>query len=213
MAKIIKITVGEMMTNCYLLESAGEIAVIDPGFEPKKIVERIEEIDGKVKYIIQTHGHIDHIGAVKSLKNRYNPEILIHHREDEFLSEPEKNLSILIGDPVSLSKTDVLLHENDIIKIGKTELKVLHTPGHTPGSICLLHANEKNRPEFVFTGDTLFLDSIGRTDFPFGSEREILASIRRLAEELNDETMLYPGHGEMGLFGIAKQINPFLQFE
>lgn len=196
-----------MATNCYLLESENEIAIIDPGFEPERIYQKLKELKGKAKYLINTHGHIDHIGANYRLKELTKAEILIHHRDAELLTQPEKNLAFFLGGNVDLAKPDKLLYEGDVVAVGEVKMGVVHTPGHTPGSICLVAR------EFAFTGDTLFLDSIGRTDFPGGSEREILGSLRHLKAILNDEMIIYPGHGEPGTFGDALELNPFLHFE
>lgn len=207
MSKIIRIVVGEMATNCYLLHSANEIAIIDPGFEPERIYIKLKELNGTIKYIINTHGHIDHISANYRLKELTKAEILVHHRDAELLTQPAKNLALFLGGVVDLVKPDRLLHNGDIIEVGEEKLEVVHTPGHTPGSICLV------AKEFAFTGDTLFIDSIGRTDFPDGSECEILGSLRQLKEILNDKIRIYPGHGEPGSFGDALELNPFLHFD
>jgi len=207
LSKVIRIVVGEMATNCYLLHSAQEIAIVDPGFEPERIYNQLKELNGKTKYIINTHGHIDHISANARLKELTRAEILVHHRDAELLTQPAKNLALFLGGVVDLVKPDRLLHNGDIIEVGEERLEVVHTPGHTPGSICLL------AKEFAFTGDTIFIDSIGRTDFPLGSERDILGSLRHLKEILPDTIMIYPGHGEPGSFSDAKELNPFLHFE
>ncbi len=207
MSKIIRIVVGEMATNCYLLQSEKEIAIIDPGFEPDRIYKQLEKLQGKTKYIINTHGHIDHISANVRLKELTGAEILVHHRDAELLTQPTKNLALFLGGNFDLIKPDRLLHNGDVIEIGEEKLEVVHTPGHTRGSICLV------AKDFAFTGDTLFIDSIGRTDFPDGSEREILGSLRHLKTILNEKMTIYPGHGEPGSFGDALELNPFLHFE
>ncbi len=207
MSKVTRLVVGEMATNCYLLQSGDEIAIIDPGFEPERIYNQLKEIKATTKYIINTHGHIDHISANARLKELTRAKILVHHRDAELLTQPAKNLAFFLGGTVDLIKPDRLLHEEDIIEVGEEKLTVIHTPGHTPGSICLV------AKDFAFTGDTLFIDSIGRTDFPDGSEREILGSLRRLKEILTEKMTIYPGHGEPGSFGDALELNPFLHFE
>jgi glyoxylase-like metal-dependent hydrolase (beta-lactamase superfamily II) len=196
-----------MATNCYLLHSGQEIAIIDPGFEPERIYDKLRELKGTTKYIINTHAHIDHISGNVRLKELTNAKILIHHGDAELLTQPSKNLAFFLGQDFPSFKADVLLHEDDIVEVGDEKLEVIHTPGHTKGGMCLV------AKEFAFTGDTLFIDSIGRTDFPDGSEREILGSLRRLKEVLTDKMTIYPGHGEPGTFAEAKEINPFLNFE
>jgi hydroxyacylglutathione hydrolase len=206
-SNIVRLIVGEMGTNCYFLESNNEIAIIDPGFEPERIYNKVKVLKGKTKYIINTHGHIDHTGANVKLKEYTGAKILVHHRDAELLTQPSKNLAFFLGEPVATCQADVLLHEGEVVEVGEEKLKVVHTPGHTKGSMCLV------TNEFAFTGDTLFIDSIGRTDFPDGSERDILGSLRRLKEILTDKMAIYPGHGEPGTFGDAKELNPFLHFD
>ncbi|MDW7988307.1 MAG: MBL fold metallo-hydrolase, partial [candidate division WOR-3 bacterium] len=180
-------------------------AIIDPGFEALKILTTAQKLAGKITHIINTHGHMDHIGANRQLKAESGAMVYIHKDDAELLTHPSKNLSLLIGDFVSSPPADVLLDDGDTIKIGNLELKVLHTPGHTPGSICLIG------DKFCFTGDTLFYDSIGRTDFPGSSEELMFKSLKKLSTVLTDELIVYPGHGEWGIFRDIKLQNPFLR--
>ncbi len=204
MSKVIRIVVGEIATNCYLLHSSDEIAVIDPGFDGMKILERASSLDGKITHIINTHGHIDHIGANKIIKDASNAKIYIHKDDVELLTHASKNLSLLIGQFIQSPSADVILNDGDIIKVGQVEMKVMHTPGHTKGGICLI------AEKFAFTGDTLFYDSIGRTDFPDADEKQMFESLRKLQSVLTDEMIVYPGHGEWGNFSEIKRVNPFL---
>jgi glyoxylase-like metal-dependent hydrolase (beta-lactamase superfamily II) len=204
MSEIIRLTVGEVFTNTYIVKSADEIAVIDPAFESEKIIEECKKLKGKVKYIINTHGHVDHISSNNDLIKEFNCQLLIHQLDNELLTSPEKNLSLLFGYPYISQEADWLLKEGDIIKIGDCELKVIHTPGHTEGSISL------SGNGFIFTGDTLFFDSIGRTDFPNGDEKKIFQSLKKLSKIIRDDQIVYPGHGEYGYFYKIKKINPFL---
>lgn len=206
MSEVIRIVVGEIATNCYLLHSNEEIAVIDPGFEAIKILDKAKTLEGKVTHIINTHGHIDHIGANKLIKEMTNAKIYIHKDDAELLIHPAKNLSLLVGEFVQSPAADVILNENDIVKVGSVELKVIHTPGHTQGGICLI------ADKFIFTGDTLFFDSIGRTDFPDADEKKMFESLKRLKSILSDEMVIYPGHGDWGSFSEIKRVNPFLTF-
>lgn len=206
MSQVIRIVVGEIATNCYLLHSNEEIAVIDPGFEAIKILDKAKTLEGKITHIINTHGHIDHIGANKLIKEMTNAKIYIHKDDAELLIHPAKNLSLLVGEFVQSPAADVILNENDIVKVGSVELKVIHTPGHTQGGICLV------ADKFVFTGDTLFFDSIGRTDFPDADEKKMFESLKRLKGLLSDEMVIYPGHGDWGSFSEIKRVNPFLTF-
>ncbi|MEO0072531.1 MAG: MBL fold metallo-hydrolase [candidate division WOR-3 bacterium] len=204
MSEVIRVVVGEMMTNAYILVSGPEIAIIDPGFEAMKILRTAQRFSAQIKHIINTHGHMDHIGANRQIKEATGALIYIHQDDAELLTHPSKNLSLLVGDFISSPPADVLLNDGDTIKVGNTELKVIHTPGHTPGSICLV------ADKFCFTGDTLFYDSIGRTDFPHSSEQKIFESLKKLSKILADELIIYPGHGEWGLMREIKLHNPFL---
>ncbi|MEO0087280.1 MAG: MBL fold metallo-hydrolase [candidate division WOR-3 bacterium] len=204
MGEIIRLPVGEVLTNTYIVKSKEEILVIDPAFESERIIKEIKKLKGKVKYIINTHGHIDHISSNNELLKEFNCQLLIHELDSELLGSPEKNLSLLFGYSYVSQKADLLLKDGDIIKIGELEFKIIHTPGHTEGSISLY--NDK----FVFTGDTLFFDSIGRTDFPGGNEKKIFESLKKLSQIIKDDQIVYPGHGEFDYFYKIKKVNPFL---
>ncbi|MEO0088134.1 MAG: MBL fold metallo-hydrolase [candidate division WOR-3 bacterium] len=204
MGEIIRLPVGEVLTNTYIVKSKEEILVIDPAFESERIIKEIKKLKGKVKYILNTHGHIDHISSNNELLKEFNCQLLIHELDSELLGSPEKNLSLLFGYSYVSQKADLLLKDGDIIKIGELEFKIIHTPGHTEGSISLY--NDK----FVFTGDTLFFDSIGRTDFPGGNEKKIFESLKKLSQIIKDDQIVYPGHGEFDYFYKIKKVNPFL---
>ncbi len=192
------------MTNTYILVSGETVAVIDPAFEPERILSVVTKDERRLKYIINTHGHIDHISANSVIREKTGAKILIHELDAPLLSQPAKNLSLLIGESLTNCQSDVLLKEGDYITIGEFKLKVLHTPGHTDGSICL------QGDDFIFTGDTLFFDSIGRTDLPGGSEEKIFASLKRLSSLLKEDMLIYPGHGAVAKFKEVKRVNPFL---
>jgi len=177
--------VGPIQTNCYLLESAGEIAVIDPGGDAGLILDEIKKINGEVKYIINTHHHYDHTEANQEIKNKTDAQILIHATDYTRLAMRSKQ-----ADEADY-KADRLLKDGDEIKIGSIILKVIHAPGHSKGSICLL------RPNFIFTGDTLFKDGYGRTDLEGGSEVEMEKSLAKLRKIIKPCMMVYPGHGEV----------------
>jgi len=206
MSKVVRIIVGDIATNCYLLHSDEEIAIIDPGFEATKILTQAKNLNGTIKHIINTHGHVDHIGENRIIKEVTDAKIYVHKDDAELLIHPSKNLSLMAGAFIQSPPADILLDENDIIKIGHTELKVIHTPGHTKGGICLVS------DKFAFTGDTLFFDSIGRTDFPDSDEKQMFDSLKKLIRILTDDMVIYPGHGEWGSFAEIKRVNPFLSF-
>ena len=187
-------TVGMLSTNCYVASSkeTKEAILIDPGVEFSSEAQAIFDYlaAGKltVKFIVNTHGHDDHIKGNGVFQQKLNVPICIHPLDAHFIEGAEKV---------------VQLEDGDIVKVGDQTLKVMHTPGHTPGSICLV--GEK----LVFTGDTLFASGIGRTDFPGGSMTDMRLSLEKLVQ-LPDVLLVYPGHGETSLIGEEKRINPFL---
>jgi glyoxylase-like metal-dependent hydrolase (beta-lactamase superfamily II) len=213
--KIVRVMVGNVGTNCYLLADSGEAAIIDPGSEPEHVMSELRALENEdpkhpkkldVKYIINTHGHVDHMGANAQIKRLTGAPILIGKKDAAQLTDAQQNLSTYFDGPVVSPKADLLLGEGDKIRVGMTVLKVLDAPGHTEGGICLMGDG------FVFTGDTLFYASIGRVDFPGGSEKQIFASIKRLIGMLSDDTMIYPGHNDPGLLRDIKRVNPFLSY-
>lgn len=211
MPMIIKmLTLGTLHTNCYVVGCAEtkEALIIDPGFEEKKEAERIlKEVNQhnlRVKYIVNTHGHPDHIGGNRIIKQETGALILIHEYDAPMLTDTAGDLPKLFGLHMMSPPADKMLHEGDVIQFGKTTLRVLHTPGHSKGSISLLG------DDAVFTGDTLFAGSIGRYDLPGASYKEIIRSIKRLAT-LPEHVKVYPGHGPTSTIGKEKKSNPFLQ--
>ena len=202
--------VGPLATNCYLVacNETGEALMIDPGFftqEAEKILKILRR-KFKLKKILNTHGHVDHISGNSVLKRHTEADILIHRDDALMLADPERNLSNMLGLNVISPKADRLLEDSEIVKVGALELKVIHTPGHTKGSISLFCEKEK----VVFTGDTLFAGSIGRTDLPGSSFREIVHSLNEKLMNLPEETIVYPGHGEKTSIGREKRINPYV---
>lgn len=199
-----RLVVGALGTNCYVLKSGEELAVVDPGGDAETILDEVRKLGGTVKYVIDTHGHIDHIAANREVIAATGAELLVHELDAKLLAHPDRNLSSMMGLRITSPAPSRLLKEGDKVVVGEDEMTVLHTPGHTPGGICLLAS------DYAFTGDTLFVDSIGRVDFPGGSEELMMASLVRLQAVLSKETELYPGHGEPGTFGRALLVNPFL---
>jgi len=199
-----RLVVGALGTNCYMLKSENELAVVDPGGDAEVILAKAKELGGTVKYVIDTHGHVDHIAANREVIEATGAQLLIGELDAKLLAHPDRNLSSMMGLRFTSPVPSRLLKEGDNVLVGEVEMTVLHTPGHTPGGICLLGAG------YAFTGDTLFVDSIGRVDFPGGSEEQMMASLNRLQVVLRKDTELYPGHGEPGTFGRALLVNPFL---
>lgn len=173
--KIKRLIVGPLLTNCYILISKKEAAVIDPGGGTKKILKEIEDAKVPLKHIILTHSHIDHTFGVAKVKQETGAKILIHEKERDFIK----------------FKVDEFLKNKEKIKIGEILLEVIHTPGHTKGGICL------RRNNFIFTGDTLFENGYGRADLPGGSEEDLKKSLQKLSKILKKGTVVYPGHGEI----------------
>lgn len=199
------LVVGELGANCYLLagEERKEAVVIDPGGDMDLILDTIRKHGLKPIYIINTHGHADHTSANSSLAKETKARILIHREDARMLSDPAANLSSWFNEEI-ISSADELLEDGQLIEVGDLEIEVIHTPGHTPGGVCL---KVKDR---VFTGDTLFASGIGRTDLPSGDYKTLLTSIRQRLLSLPDETVIYPGHGEFSTIGRERRENPFL---
>lgn len=191
-------------TNCYIIfdEKSKEAIVIDPGGEVDKIAKMLDILKAKVKYIYLTHCHGDHIGGVNELKERYGGKILIHRIDSEGLNNPEINLCEYIGLGRIELDVDSRIDDNDLIHVGETELQVIHTPGHTKGSTSLYCEKEK----MLFSGDTLFRGTWGRTDLPTSSLEDIMNSITKRLLVLPDDTIVYPGHGKATMIKEEKPI-------
>ena len=191
-------------TNCYIIldEESKETMVIDPAGDVDKIEELIHILEGKLKYIYLTHCHGDHILGVADLKNRCGGKILIHREDAEGLNDKNINLSSVIDIPEIELEADSRVDDNDLIHLGNLEFKVIHTPGHTKGGTSLYCQKEK----CLFSGDTLFRGTWGRTDLPTSSREDIMDSIVNKLMILPDETIVYPGHGMMTKIGEEKPI-------
>ncbi len=200
------LAVGDIGANCYILgcPETKEGMVVDPGAESRRILAAAKELGVTVKYIVLTHGHLDHIGAVEEVRKETRAKVLIHELDADCLTDAKKNLSAFFALPVQGEPADTLLHDGEEIKVGSLSFKVLHTPGHTEGGICL------SFPGGVISGDTLFAGSVGRTDFPGGSMEVLLDSIREKLLGLDPGTVVHPGHGPSSTIGEEKENNPFL---
>ncbi|MCK4258519.1 MAG: MBL fold metallo-hydrolase [Halanaerobiales bacterium] len=201
------IEVGVMGVNCFLIgcEETKEALILDPGEDSDWIMEVIEEGDWQVRYIVNTHGHYDHIGANGDIKDRTGAKLLIHADDAKLLTDPSLNMSFFTRSTINGPAADQTLEDGEIIKVGNSvRLKVIHTPGHTEGCISLFQDGR------LFTGDTLFSYGIGRTDLPGGSSEAIMDSIRNKLMTFPDETKVYPGHNVLSTIGEIRVQNPYV---
>lgn len=197
---------GLIDSNVYAVAGNGGGVIIDCGCPAQRILETVTRLGKDIKDVILTHGHFDHMYYIDSLRELAGMRIHIHKNDANYLEDPYISGLMFYQrrGAQSLKPADNLLDDGDILKFGDLELRILHTPGHTPGSICIAVGN------VVFTGDTLFHSSIGRTDFPGGSHKDIFKSIRNKLFTLPDDTVVYPGHGEPTKIGYEKRNNPFV---
>lgn len=202
---IITIETNAFGENCYIVASAkGNAAVIDPGGKADEILAYLKSNDLSVKKILLTHGHFDHVAAVCRLKDATGAEICIHESDGQMLTSAEQNLAAMFGESYQPVQPDLLLRDGDKITLDELAFTVLHTPGHTPGSVCYL------MDETIFSGDTLFAGSIGRTDFPGGSYSQLSGSLKRLTALEGDYAVL-SGHGEQTTLEHERAANPYLR--
>ncbi|MFP4158603.1 MAG: MBL fold metallo-hydrolase [Desulfosalsimonas sp.] len=201
------LAVGPIMANCYILgcERTKSAAVIDPGEEADKILMKLAEDKLTLKYIINTHGHFDHVGGNSQLKNASGAELVIHKADEPMLAELGRAAASFGLSAENSPPPDKTVDEGDVISFGDISLKVLHTPGHSPGGISLL------TDKMVFVGDSLFAGSIGRTDLPGGDYNTLITSIKTKLLSLDEDTKVYTGHGPATTIGQEKRVNPFLR--
>jgi len=206
MIKVKKIVSGALEVNCYIVYDSCSLnaAIIDPGEDGAKVISQIEDGGFKPEMLINTHGHYDHILSDEEIRKKYKIPLAVHKDEAVMLKNPSSNASIFFSDkPVSVETPEILLSDGDEIKLSFASFKVIHAPGHTKGGICLLFDG------FVFTGDTLFAGTVGRTDLPEGDYSQLLASLEKL-KKLNPSIVVYPGHGSITTMANELRHNPFL---
>ena len=205
-----QVAVGPLQCNCYILgcEKTRQALVIDPGDELYKILPLIEKHLLSVKYILSTHAHIDHVGDLEKLKEQTGAEVLLHEKDLKLYQNLPMQAAWLGVSSPATTKIDHFIHEGDYVSFGRHSGEVLFTPGHTPGSLCLHLPEDSGK---LFAGDTLFQMSIGRTDLWGGSSKNILTSIRNRLLVLQENTIVYPGHGPPTTIGNEKHHNPFLR--
>lgn len=206
--RITNLPSGALQANTYLVvdENTNEGFIVDPGGYNKVLTKEVQENNIKIKYIILTHGHSDHICGVNEHKADFpGAKVVAYKDEEAMLEDPNLNQSPGFGVPYS-TRADILVNDGDELKVGDATLKFIHTPGHTAGGMCIYVEAAKA----LFSGDTLFCQSIGRTDFPGGSYREIMDSIRKKLFLLPDDTNVFPGHMGPTSIGFEKENNPFV---
>jgi len=200
------IVVGPLETNCYLVydEETKECLIVDPGADAEKIYPIVAEEELKPIAIVNTHGHIDHIGANRDMKDKYDIPLYLHAGDKDRAMRPNQlELSLFIGAKDS-PPADRYLKDGDEISVGRGRLRVIHTPGHSPGSISLLNDG------FILSGDTLFFEGVGRTDLPGGDQRQLEKSIRERLMTLPDDLEVLPGHGPLTTIGGERENLPFV---
>lgn len=205
--KIDTIVVGPIQTNCYIVwnESTKEALVFDPGDQGVKIYEELQKRQLTLKAIFLTHGHFDHMNAAAYLVNQTHARSYISREEERLVTDPNLNCSILFGQPSSFVP-DEYVKDNDILFYLDTQMKVMSTPGHTAGSVCYYFEEDS----VLISGDTLFFESCGRTDFPTGNAHQMRETLELLLTKLKEDVVVYPGHGCSTSIGYEKKNNPYL---
>ena len=206
--EVLRYIVGPVCTNCYLLvnHKTGELLVVDPGDQAQLIEKQIEKTGAKPVAILLTHGHFDHAGAAKTLAAQYDILVYAHEKEAETLEDSRMNLSGPLAGGATTYHADVFLKDEQELTLAGLHMRVLFTPGHTPGGCCYYFPRE----DVLFSGDSLFCGSVGRTDFPGGSMRTLVDSVRNKLMSLPENTIVYPGHDIETTIEQERMYNPFL---
>ena len=202
-----KLEVGPIMANCFIIgcERSKEAMVVDPGDDADRILMALAKKELKVKYLVNTHGHFDHVGGNKRMKEATGAPIAIHSGDEPMLTELSRSAAMFGLSAENSPPADTLLNDGDEISFGDLSFKVIHTPGHSPGGICLY------TPGHLFAGDTLFAGSIGRTDLPGGNYDTLISSIKSKLLSLPEDTVVHTGHGPETSIANEKRMNPFLR--
>lgn len=202
--EVVKIVNGKLSENAYLVYDENRIGlIIDPGEQPEKIINEVNARGIDVTHIFLTHGHFDHISCTDEIKKKFNAKVCIYEDDAICLGDPDYNLSGRFTDELRLSAADIILKDGDELKVGSMDIKVLHTPGHSKGSCSYIIDN------YIFSGDTLFLMSVGRVDLIGGSESDIKDSLNKLKAFPNDY-IVCPGHGQNTSIGFEKKNNDYM---
>lgn len=202
--KVISEKFGSMDNNCCLIidEKTNQSALVDCNEFSKKMIDMIGDTD--LKYILLTHGHFDHIIGVKGVKEKYGAEVVISKEDEAMLSSSKLSLAAFCNAPQNNVEADVIVKDGDELTLGETKIKVMSTPGHTSGSVCYIAENS------IFSGDTLFYCSCGRTDFPSGSPKEMMSSLRKL-KALDGDYKVYTGHNNLTTLDFERKNNPYMK--
>jgi len=203
--KVFGITLGSFQTNCYLVAEGREVIIIDPGDDGDKIVGLVEKLRLCPVMVVNTHCHIDHIGANDYIRELFGIPLGVHKYDVPFLMDPDRNLSSFLDSPASFSPPDIEFVGDEELNVGGGTLRVIWSPGHTPGSICI------GGEGFVITGDLLFYDGVGRTDFPGGDERALRNSLAKIVDMVDPSCYVYTGHGPSGRMEEILEFNLFLR--
>ncbi len=203
--EIHRLQVGRLQANCYIVACTNtrKAIIIDPGGDPEMIIHNVAEKDYEIEYILNTHGHMDHVEANGEIQKALGGKLAIHSEDADMLQGT--TIFDRSRNNQEYKKPDLLLNDKDTIHFGDLTLEVIHTPGHTPGGVCFLVEDN------LFSGDTLFSGSVGRWDFPGGSYSDLLRSLNEKLLVLEDAVVIYPGHGPSSTIGHERRHNPFLQ--
>ena len=207
--RVDRLPLGALETNCWIVgdDSGGPVVIIDPGDAAARIMSAVGERD--VALVLLTHGHFDHLGAVREVLDATGAPFAVHELDAANVTSAIGTGGASMGFSATAPEPDKRLRDGDSIVAGMVRLRVLHTPGHTPGGICLLATDSRDGAQHLFSGDTLFRGSVGRTDFPGGDSRALAASIAHKLAALSDDTIVHPGHGGDTTIGREHRLNPF----